>query len=218
MENIKIVKSKRKSIAIVILPNGAVEVRAPKYVPQFVINTFIRSKKDWIEEKRNHIRSQTPKIRKFTNGEKIVFLGKEYSLELGNYIHIEIKEDKLLFPLALSLRGKESLEKWYIQQAKIIIKNQVDYYAEKMNTSYNAITLSDTRSKWGSCTHDNRLQFNWRLIMSPLLIVRYVVIHELAHTTEKNHSASFWTKVRSVNPSYKQQVKWLKNNGHGLIV
>lgn len=218
MDDIKIVRRKRRSVAIVILPNGEVEVRAPKFMPIFAIKAFINSKSDWIKEKQNLVRESLSPAKKFDNGEKIIFLGNEYSLLLGNYIHIEIKDDKLLFPLALASCGQEVLEKWYIKQAKVIIKREVDYYVEKMGTEYNGISFSDTKSKWGSCTFDNRLQFNWRLIMAPLLVVRYVVLHELVHTTTKNHSAIFWNKVRQVNPSYKQQIKWLKINGNNLIV
>ncbi|MDO8269212.1 MAG: SprT family zinc-dependent metalloprotease [Candidatus Levybacteria bacterium] len=218
IESLKITRSDRRSIAIVVLPNGTVEVRAPKYIPEFAIKAFVKSKSEWIKVRQEYVKKNTKPSKKFENGEKFVFLGHEYSLLLGPYIHIEIKEDQLLFPLALAARGRETMEKWYIKQAKTEITKLADEYTAKMETAYNGISFSDTKSKWGSCTHDDRLQFNWRLIMTPLLVVRYVVIHELAHTIEKNHSAKFWNKVRSVNPSYKQQIKWLKENGHGLTV
>jgi hypothetical protein len=218
IDEVKITRTSRKSISIVILPNGEVEARAPKYIPNFIIKQFIKSKSDWIEERQSAVLKHVSKTREFINGEKFMYLGEEYSLLLGNYIHIEIKDGKLLFPLALASRGKAVLEKWYIKQAKSVIKNHVEHYAKALNTSYSAISYSDTRSKWGSCTHDNRLQFNWRLMMTPLLVVRYVVLHELVHTTEKNHSAIFWNKVRKINPSYKQQIKWLKLHGNKLHI
>ena len=218
IEEVKITKSNRKSIAIVILPNGTIEVRAPKYIPNFFIKQFIKSKSDWIKNKQDLVAKNKPKTRKFENYEKFMYLGEEYVLELGNYVHIEISDNKLLFPLGLAQQGKAALEKWYIKQAKNIIKNQVEHYAKALGTSYESISFSDTRSKWGSCTHDNRLQFNWRLIMAPLLVVRYVVIHELVHTTNKNHSHVFWNKVRLLNPSYKQQIKWLKLHGNKLHI
>lgn len=218
IDEVKIIRSSRKSISIAVLLNGKVEARAPKYIPDFIIKQFIKSKRDWIEERQKVAVKNVYLSKKFINGEKFMYLGKEYSLLLGSYIKIEIKDDKLLFPLALAPRGKEAIEKWYIKQAKSVIKNHVEHYAKILNTSYSAISFSDTRSKWGSCTHDNRLQFNWRLMMTPLLVIRYVVLHELVHTTEKNHSAIFWNKVRKINPSYKQQIKWLKLHGNKLHV
>ena len=131
---------------------------------------------------------------------------------------IEIAEGKLFYPQAIKFRIKKEIEQWYIAQAKEIITREVKRYAKEMNTTYTDLTFSDTKSQWGRCTHDNRLQFSWRLVMTPLLVLRYVVVHELAHTFEKNHSYLFWSKVRSVNPSYKQQIKWLKENGNTLVV
>lgn len=218
IEAYKIIKTNRRSISIVVHNNGTVEVRAPKYIPNFAINAFVKSKSDWIIKRQEFVKRNVTKPKKFINGEKFMYLGGEYLLKIGNYIHIEIKENDLLFPLALASRGEQVMEKWYIKQAKIIINQQVEYYSKAMDLPYAIISFSDTKSKWGSCTQDNRLQFNWRLIMTPLLVIRYVVIHELVHTTTKNHSAIFWNKVRQVNPSYKQQIKWLKLHGGGLTI
>lgn len=218
IENFRIVRSKRKSIAIVILPGGQVEVRAPKYIPEFALKAFVKGKSDWIKERQAYALKNKPAPKKFVNDEKFLYLGHEYQLLLGPYIHIEVKDEALLFPLALASRGPDTLHKWYIKQAIVVIKNLVDDYSKEMNLPYNGISFSDTSSKWGSCTSDNRLQFNWRLIMAPLLVVRYVVIHELVHTVEKNHKTIFWNKVRSKNPSYKNQIKWLKINGDKLKI
>ncbi len=211
-------KSKRKSMAIVVLPDGTVEVRSPKYIPNFVINTFVKSKSDWIKERKAFVLKNKKEPKKFANGEKFIYLGEDYSLELGNYTQIEIKGGKILFPVALQSKGKEFLEKWYIKQAKKVVRDQLDYYSKKMDLPYKSVMFSDTSSKWGSCTHDNRLQFNWRLIMAPLLVVRYVIIHELVHTIHKNHSKSFWGRVGEENPSFKQQIKWLKSHGGKLKI
>lgn len=215
-KNIKITRSSRRSIAIMIGTNGMVVVKAPKYIPEFVIKTFIKSKEDWIKKRQEHVLKSRSTPKKIANGETFSLLGRDYEINIGNFTSIEIKNGKLQFPLGMVKNGIVMLEKWYIKQAKLIIKNLVDEYSVKMEAPYNGISFSDTNSKWGSCTHDNRLQFNWRLVMTPILVVRYVVIHELVHTFEKNHSSFFWSKVRKFNPSYKQQVKWLKVNGEKL--
>lgn len=216
--DIKITYSRRRSIMLQVLPDASVELRAPLNTPTRFIDEFINKNREWIDKRKKIVKLNKPPKKNLAHGETIVFLGKEYLLDMGDYKKIEIKGNLLLFPRALQFRAKKELENWYIKQAKEIINFQVEHYAKEMKTSYTSIVFSDTRSKWGSCTHDNRLQFNWRLVMTPLLVLRYVVIHELAHTTIKNHTYNFWNRVKAFNPSYKQQIKWLKENGNGLTV
>lgn len=147
-----------------------------------------------------------------------LYLGKEYTLHTGNHTSISLHEDRLLFPHVLQFRLEKEITTWYIQQARSVISNQVEYYSKHMNTIYASLKFSDTISQWGSCSRDNNLQFNWRLIMAPLLVLNYVIIHELTHTLEKNHSSNFWSKVRLHNPSYKQQIKWLQTHGNSLKI
>jgi len=116
----------------------------------------------------------------------------------------------------LLFRGKTELTNWYIQEAKRRITERVDFFSQRMNTTYRRISFSDTSSKWGSCFPDNALQFNWRLVMAPIIVIDYVVVHELAHTTEKNHGPKFWRIVASQKPAYKQHIQWLKENSNKL--
>lgn len=145
-----------------------------------------------------------------------LYLGKEYILHIGNHTKIALYENRLLFPQVLLFRLEKEITTWYLQQARKVIGNQVTFYAKEMKTTYASLKFSDTTSQWGSCSRDNNLQFSWRLIMAPLLVLNYVVIHELTHTLEKNHSSNFWSKVRFHNPSYKQQIKWLQKYGNSL--
>ncbi len=213
----KIVRSNRRTLSIQILPDATYVVKAPFFTPMFFINRFIQSHRIWIEKKLNlvQIRSNSD-FKVYQNGERFFYLGKEYELSIGNYSSIYIKSGKLLFPSVFKFRIKKELTNWYIRQAKEIITSQVILYANEMNAQYTDLKFSDTKSQWGRCTHDNKLQFSWRLIMAPLLVVNYVVVHELSHTFYKNHSRAFWSKVRLYNPSFKQQIKWLKENGHLL--
>lgn len=217
--DIKISRSKRKTLSLHLLPDGTVEVRAPHFFPGFLINDFIKRNSGWIEKRIGIVKKHTPAgSKKYLEGEKISYLGNEYILTFGNYTSIKIEDDKLLFPKALEFRAKKELENWYMKQARQIITAYAEEIAGEMKTSFVSITLSDTRSQWGRCTRDNRLQFNWKLVMAPLLVLRYVVVHEIAHTLEKNHSHKFWSRVVVFNPSYRQQVKWLKIHGNGLAI
>jgi predicted metal-dependent hydrolase len=154
----------------------------------------------------------------YQDGEEYLYLGNTVTLTIGKYTEIYVAGGKLLFPDFLQFRLETELKNWFMKQAREIITQSVSIHARRMHVSYTSLSFSDTKSKWGSCTHDNRLQFCWRLVMAPILVINYVVIHELVHIVEKNHSDNFWRKVRLYNPSYKQHIKWLKTHGDMLVI
>ena len=213
----RIIRSKRKTLALYIQSDASLIIKAPLYAPMQVIEKFIQQNREWIDQqKRKRMQRKIPTEKKYETREKFLYLGKEYVLQIENCKNIHIRENKIFFPSFLTFRIKKEMTSWYIQQAREIITKQVDFYAKQMNANYKTVSFSDTKSKWGSCTHDNHLQFCWRLIMAPLLAINYVIVHELTHTTEKNHSQDFWRKVRFHNPSYRQQRKWLNEFGDKL--
>lgn len=214
LPEITIIRSDRRTLSLRVASDATIEVKAPKRMPQWQIDSFIREQSEWIEKHLAKVKS-VQAVRK--DGEYL-FLGKSLTLTPGNYSAITVKDDNLLFPQALLFRKEKELTNWYLRQAKRIIKLQTDRYTQEMRTSYKELTYSDTRSQWGRCTHDNRLQFSWRLVMAPILVLNYVIVHELAHTKEKNHTRAFWSIVRGFNPSYRQQVKWLKDHGASLKI
>lgn len=214
----KIIRSRRRSISIEITREGELIVKAPILAPKFMINSFINEKKEWIEKTYAKIAKRKPVKKSYTDDEEFLFLGKFYKLHFYSGVKIGFKEDKLYFPMASKFRAEKELRKWYIDQAEKFITKRVSYHAKKMSTSFNNLRFSDTSSKWGTCFPDNSLQFNWRLIMTPLMVLDYVVIHELVHTTEKNHGDGFWRKVRLFTPAYKQHRKWLNENAYLLQV
>lgn len=212
-----IIRSYRKTIALHVKNPDEVIVKAPLFMPDFFIKRFINKNLDWIKEKTNLL-SQQQDIKKisYREGGNILYLGNEYNIIFVDNTEIRLKEDKILLPFVAKFRLEKELDIWFVKQARDIITKQVEYYADLMKARYTDLKFSDTKSQWGRCTHDNKLQFSWRLIMGPLLVINYVVVHELAHTFHKNHSRAFWNKVRLHNPSYRQQIKWLKENGHSL--
>lgn len=217
--NTKIIRSKRKTLALSVTRDAMLVVKAPKFTPQMYINSFIKLHENWIHEQiaralvHKKVSSKT-----YQDGETFLFLGIERKLRMGDYPEVVLKQNTLYFPQVLQFRAQKQLISWYKKQARDIISQQVREFSSRMNTSCASLTFSDTRSQWGSCTVDNKLQFSWRLIMAPILVVNYVVVHELAHTIEKNHSRDFWRIVRSYCPSYNRQRKWLNDHGNELVV
>lgn len=214
----QIIRSKRRTASLYVLPNATVLVKAPMRMRDSDINTFIHNNIAWIQKRLQAIQSLPIAVRKYEHGEKFFFLGDLHSLDIGNYTQIAAKDGILHFPSFLKFRLKKEIDSWYMMQAKDVITRLVEKYAGEMNVAYRSLTFSDTKSRWGSCSHDNHLQFNWRLVMAPMLVIIYVVTHELAHINEKNHSEDFWRRVRRYNPSYRQSRKWLKDHGNLLFL
>lgn len=104
----------------------------------------------------------------------------------------------------------------YREIARDIFTQKTAYYAQIMNVTYGRISIREQKTRWGSCSGDGNLNFNWRLIFAPEEVLNYIVIHELAHRREMNHSPAFYKVVSEVMPDYKKQQKWLKENGQKL--
>lgn len=105
---------------------------------------------------------------------------------------------------------------YYMESARKIFKRKTAAYARKMGVTYGRITIREQKTRWGSCTSEGNLNFNWRLIFAPEKVLDYVVVHELSHRKEMNHSPAFYAVVASVMPEYKTCEKWLRDNGATL--
>lgn len=110
----------------------------------------------------------------------------------------------------------EAEQRLYRDKARDIFEQKVSYYAQMMGVSYGRIAIRDQKTRWGSCSGEGNLNFNWRLIFAPAGVLDYVVVHELAHRKEMNHSPRFWRVVEDTMPEYRKYQKWLKENGRGL--
>lgn len=110
----------------------------------------------------------------------------------------------------------DSERRRYIRLAREIFTRQVRYYADRMQVTYGRISIREQKTRWGSCSGAGNLNFNWRLIFAPPAVLDYVVVHELAHRKEMNHSAAFYAIVAQILPDYRTSQKWLRENGHLL--
>ena len=132
------------------------------------------------------------------------------------YKHIEIIKNKSDYE-ALNVEKLTSEEiKTLAEQALKLIPQRVEYFARQVGVDYGRITIRNQKTRWGSCSSKGNLNFNWRLIFAPEEVVDYIVVHELAHRKEMNHSRAFYDVVASILPDYKVREKWLKENGEKL--
>ena len=106
----------------------------------------------------------------------------------------------------------EAVNKWFREYARGVLSNKAEAYAKIMNVSYNRIAIKEQKTRWGSCSSKGNLNFNWKLILMPEFMQNYVVVHELAHLKQMNHSKAFWMEVEKVLPYYKEYVKWQREH------
>ncbi len=214
----KLVRSKRRSIALSIAPDATLVVRAPLAVSLKYIEALVEKQKVWIYKKKQlALRNGPVKSKQFINGEEFLFLGETYKLKIQDCWEIELK-DELIFPERYLVKAKTRIIAWYKEQAFEKITESAAHYSRISGWKYKTINITSAKGRWGSCSASGSINFSWKLIMAPFDVVEYVVVHELAHVTEKNHSPRFWNKVKNILPDYKIQEKWLKENGKNLIL
>lgn len=221
-----ICRSSRKSIGINIKPGDMVRVLAPKWVSESQIKELVTKKASWIIKKISEIEKSSNKLveKNFDDGEAFLLTGEELRLQLvftaskkplntfveDRRIVVEISDD---VPKSEQKEFvKNALVVFYRKIADILVKERVGYYNLIMNTRPEKITIKQQKSRWGSCSSKGNINFNWKLVMAPIDIVDYVVVHELAHLKALDHSKRFWKYVGDVLPDYKDRRNWLKNN------
>jgi predicted metal-dependent hydrolase len=214
------IRSKRRTIALIIERDGSLTVRAPLRAPTSAIETFIQQKADWITRTREKIKNtlREPVLGKqYTDGEKFLFLGSSFDLKLVGFQKPLLHFDGGFFlSLAAQQKGEQVFTRWYKDRALEIISERVSHYSEKYNFSPGKVKINSAKTRWGSCSPSGTLNFTWRLVMAPLDVIDYVVVHELAHLRVKNHSSKFWKAVAAIYPDYQKQRKWLRENGAAL--
>lgn len=218
MISYKLIRSKRCSIALIITDIGELEIRAPLKTAVKTIEDFINSKLPWITKKQE-LTNKKPKIspKNYIDDEKFLYEGRVYKLQYSDCDYININEH-LFIPKNFSFQAKKSLTYWYQAQALAKITERIKYYIDITKLKYSAIKLTNAQRIWGSCTHDGVLRVNWRLIMAPTEILDYVVVHEIVHLDEHNHSKRFWHKVGLILPDYKKHRAWLRQNSDMLVL
>jgi predicted metal-dependent hydrolase len=218
----RIIRSQRKTIAIIIQKDGKIIIRAPKRATNAQIQNFIEMKAHWIETKQTEALQRVAQKKKklYIQGETFLYLGTAYPLEIVDQAQSPLALFDGCFLLARSAHSnaKELFTSWYKQQAHIVMSERVRLYASQYQLSYQKTRISSARTRWGSCSTSGTISFTWRLVMAPISVIDYVVIHELAHIVEDNHSHRFWEKIGAMMPDYAKHKQWLKTNGFQLTL
>ena len=220
IEITRIIRSRRKTIALIIQKDGALIVRAPLKASEKSIREFAEKHAQWILKKQAQVRAAVlPLPRQYTSGETFLYLGREIPLEIVKGQKPALVLDTH-FKLAESALGNAErvFEHWYREQARQILSERVRLFASQHHLQFQGLRISSARTRWGSCNSKGGLSFSWRLILTPMEVVDYVVVHELAHTLNHNHSKRFWNQVERILPNFKEHRKWLRTNGQKVML
>lgn len=213
--------SKRKTLSIVIERDRSIVVRAPLNASKEIIEKEINKRKFLIFQKINHPQKyETPKPRKeFVSGESLLYLGKYHKLEvLQENIESILFNNKFYISKANQNNAGELFKEWYFKQAQEKIIPKVKFHAKNLGVKYKSIRILDLKYCWGSCTPKDNINFNWRLIKAPIYVIDYIIVHELTHLIESNHTEEFWNIVSVQLPHYNKAKEWLKENGNLLEI
>ena len=178
---------------------------------------LIKEKQQWIIQKQKIIHDRQSEVtpKQYIPGEEFYYLGKKYKLDIVDKLSVPINFNN---GFKVSEEHKENIKNlinlWYRKQAKKIIPQCATQIANSHNLSFSSIKITSAEGRWGSCTGKQGLNFPWRIIMLPPDIIEYIVIHELAHLKELNHSKNFWFEVEEMLPGYSKSKKWLKINSY----
>jgi len=213
--------AKRRKLTISVERDRTVVVHAPVSTTDEKIHEIVESKRQWIYEKTRHAQKYQdlphPPGKELVSGESAPYLGRNYRIEVKKNGLSEIQFDhKFLIPAAHAANRKEVLKEWYIGKAREKILPRVSRNARELGVDYSAAKIVDNKYRWGSCTVKDNVNFNWRLIKAPMFVIDYVIVHELAHLIESNHTPRFWNIVRTQTPTMEKAKAWLKENGQIL--
>ena len=223
---VEVLRSKRKTSVLYIV-GDELQIRVPNRVRDRKIVEILETKERWIKNKVIQLQNQRiTNKREFISGESFSLFGRNLYLKVleGGKVGTQLIDDYLITTVRTSEIGdlrksriKTYLEKWYIHEAYQKLEEKVMRYSKIIRVSPREIKVRNYKTRWGSCDNKGRLTFNFHLIKAPHEIVDYVVIHELCHMIQPNHSKFFWNEVARFDPSFKNHKKWLKLNGADLI-
>jgi len=221
------ISKQTKNIRFAVKVESGLTITVPFGLSLKNVDAVIHSKKEWILANLKKMAEKQVPERKFTTGERLPLLGNTYVLVVeeaeSNRISAVLQDGAFLVKVPAFLSAQERkkeiagiLEQWYVREARSVIPRRVAEINRGFGFAYNRIAIKNQQTRWGSCSQLKNLNFNWRLLLAPPHILDYIIVHELAHLKELNHSKRFWDLVESLFPRFREAEKWLKENGAGL--
>jgi predicted metal-dependent hydrolase len=212
----------RRNVDLSVGRDGGVVIAVPENLEEAKIVKIIQNKQAWIykalKRKEATYKSHPPK--EYVSGEGFFYLGRKYRLKLLKHDQIEqngrglkFQNGRFFLPHTLTPKGKEIFVQWYSRQAGEWIGRRVNSLKDRVAVEPESVGIRDLGLRWASCTHKGKMFFHWRVILLPPERIDYLIIHELVHIHEHNHSPAFYERLRRASPDHKQHEDWLRRYG-----
>jgi predicted metal-dependent hydrolase len=209
-----------KNVSLSVYPNNRIVVRYPKRITTKFIIEFLHERKTWVRDQYEKNKKNNPKKTIFAEGEIIPIFGTDKKMIHSLSQPSLINEKNFI----LNIKGLKT-EKGRILRANKFLRGELEKraipilqkYALRIKTKDYQLRIKTMRSLWGSCSPKNVITMNLALIFCPDFVFRYVIIHEMSHTVERNHSNRFWNLLESLDPDYELAEKWIKSNGKKIL-
>lgn len=223
--------SKRKTLGISV-QSDKVSVTAPEGTTGEKINQVLMKKAPWIRKQLQEYQEINPFMqeRKFFSGEKLPYLGRLYRLKVIKEAnlqtsHFRFEQGKFIATVPDCLNETEYRQviyplykAWVIAKATTFTQKRLNRFTVKLKEKPTRIQIKEQKQRWGSCTPDGKILLNWRIFLAPTSVVDYILVHELAHLKNMDHSAEFWNTIKMILPNYEDKKEWLRINGRRLYI
>jgi predicted metal-dependent hydrolase len=223
-------RRRRRTVGVIVRPDGSVEVHAPKRSSSTEIRSVVEEFRPWIEKKRREAleRLRKRRARQFDDGDEIPFLGGTLRLRItetatartdavvrdGGSLDVAVPPD--LTPTSRRAVVRFAVQRWMLEEARTVFHRRHVAMARSVGRSARRVVIKDMRSRWGSCGPDRLMNLNWRLVLAPEPVIDYVLVHELTHIVEPNHSPAFWRRVGRTCGHFEESREWLRVHGDDL--
>jgi predicted metal-dependent hydrolase len=222
---IEVIRTGRRKTAEIRVAEGFVSIWVPMRTPVERIDELLHTRGEWILKKlaqQEHVAPVEP--RAYVSGEEFCYLGYSYRLEVqdGAFAPVRMSQGCLRVRVPGGSTHthlvRNALIRWYKQRAYDKLNQMVEQFSHQVGVLPAKVEIKNFKARWGSCSSTGVVQFNWRIMLAPRQMVEYVVVHELCHLLQHNHSKVYWAEVERVMPDYRECREWFKTNGWRLQV
>ncbi len=205
-------RSNRRTLSLTVLKDGNVVVKAPINMRDEVINRFVEEKQDWIRSKLTLINKTISKFDDVMGYKTFLLYGNRYSLLLDDVKRVETNDKfQIVMPKKIEPdKMLKYLKSWYKKVAKQVLSERLAFIESRIKLKSNSFRIGDSKGRWGSCNSKGSICLNFRVVMLPPVLIDYVIVHELCHLVEMNHSKNFWNLVSTFLPNVQELKKGIK--------
>lgn len=214
--------SRRRTVDLIVDRFGDLVANVPESLSIREVETIIQKKKVWIYTKmgQKELVLSPGKAKEYVTGEGFYYLGKKYRLKLfdpdgdeGHLSSLRLLNGRFWMTRSTAVEGRNQFIKWYTKQGYVWINNAVEQLKERVLVNPRSVSIRDLKYRWGSCNAAGDVYFHWRVILLPPEIIRYLILHELVHLHEHNHSSAFYDQLSRAVYNYREIEAWLEKKG-----